>query len=183
MYLPPVKQVADIPVALAATVINPNAAPKETDMFFSGSFVDDITFWHWLIAGVILIVLEMFAPGVVFMWVGIAAMITGVVAWAAPGLSLEWLMIIFAALSVISIVSGRAYMKRRPNETDHPTLSNRGEKYVGRQFTLSEPIVGGYGKIKVDDTTWKVAGDDMPEGAKVEVVAVDGTVFKVEARD
>lgn len=144
---------------------------------------DDITFWHWLIAGVILIAFEMFAPGVVFMWVGIAAMITGVVAWLSPELSLEWLLIIFAVLSVVSVVSGRAYLKRNPLKSDHPTLNRRGEQYVGRHFTLSEPIVSGFGKIKVDDSTWKISGQDMPAGTNIEVVAVKGVVLKVEARD
>ena len=142
---------------------------------------DEITFWHWLIAGVVLIALEMVAPGVVFMWVGIAAIITGGVAWAWPGLSMEWLLILFAALSVVSVVLGRAYLKQNPLESDHPTLNRRGEQYIGRHFTLSEPIVGGFGKIKVDDTTWKVAGDDMPKDVKVQVIAVEGTVLKVKA--
>ncbi|HEY9080071.1 NfeD family protein [Magnetovibrio sp.] len=149
----------------------------------SVTFFDEITFWHWLIAGVILIALEMAVPGVVFMWIGIAAIITGGVAWASPDLAFEWLLIIFAVLSVLSVVLGRTYLKRHPLQSDHPKLNRRGEQYVGRHFTLSEPIVGGFGKIKVDDSTWKVAGEDMPQGAKVEVVAVDGVVLKVEARD
>lgn len=144
---------------------------------------DEITFWHWLIAGVILIALEMAVPGVVFMWIGIAAIITGIVAWASPDLAMEWLLIIFAVLSVLSVVLGRTYLKRNPLQSDHPKLNRRGEQYVGRHFTLSEPIVGGFGKIKVDDSTWKVSGDDMSVGAKVEVVAVNGVVLKVEARD
>jgi len=175
-----------LPASFIATVVTTppsEKAPAVSNLFFSGSIADEVTFWHWLIAGVILMAFEIFVPGVVFMWVGIAAILTGVIAWLAPGLSLEWLLIIFAVLSVVSIVSGRAYLKSRPDTSDHPTLSNRGAKYVGRQFMLSEPIVGGFGKIKVDDTTWKVAGDDMPIGAKVEVVEVDGTVFKVKARD
>lgn len=147
------------------------------------SFFDEITFWHWLIVGVILIGFEIFVPGVVFMWVGIAAVLTGIVAWLSPELAMEWLLIIFAALSVISVVLGRMYLKRNPVKTDHPTLNRRGEQYVGRVFTLSEPIVGGFGKIKVDDSTWKVSGDDMPEGVKVEVTAVYGTVLQVQARD
>lgn len=151
-------------------------------MSMSMMIFDEITFWHWLIAGVILIAFEMFVPGVVFMWVGIAAIITGVVAWAAPDLSLEWLLIIFAVLSVISVVSGRMYLTKRPLATDHPKLNRRGQRYVGRTFVLSEPIVDGYGKIKVDDSTWKISGPDLATGTKVEVVDVDGTVLKVEAQ-
>jgi len=167
---------------LASVLISP-PKPTERQLDMPMTIFDEITFWHWLIAGVILIALEMAAPGVVFMWVGIAAILTGVVAWASPDLAMEWLLIIFAVLSVLSVVLGRAYLKRNPLKSDHPKLNRRGEQYVGRHFTLSEPIVGGFGKIKVDDSTWKVAGDDMPVGAKVEVIAVNGVVLKVEARD
>jgi len=46
---------------------------------------------------------------------------------------------------------------------------------------LKEPIVNGAGKIKVDDTTWKISGTDMAAGDKVRVVGVDGVVLKVES--
>ncbi|MFC1672633.1 NfeD family protein [Pseudomonadota bacterium] len=144
---------------------------------------DEFTFWHWLIAGVLLIVLEIFAPGVVFMWVGIAAILTGVIAWLAPDLSVQWQMLVFAALAVSSVVAGRQWIKRNPTETDHPTLSNRGAKYVDRRFVLDEAIVGGFGKIKVDDTTWKVSGDDMDAGTHVVVTGIEGTVLTVEKQD
>ena len=141
------------------------------------------TFWHWLILGVLLIVLEIFAPGVVFLWVGVAAIVTGIVSWLAPDLGVQWQVIVFAVLSVASVLGGRAWLKSHPTKSDHPTLNRRGEQYIGRRFTLSEAISGGFGKIKVDDSTWKVAGKDMPEGGTVEVTSVDGTVLKVERRD
>ena len=141
------------------------------------------SFWHWLILGVLLIVLEIFAPGVVFLWIGIAALLTGVVAWLAPDLAVQWQVIMFAVLSVASVLGGRAWVKGHSSPSDHPTLNRRGEQYVGRRFMLSEAINGGFGKIKVDDSTWKVTGEDLPAGTPVEVTGVDGTVFKVERRD
>lgn len=140
------------------------------------------TFWHWLILGVLLIVLEIFAPGVVFLWVGVAAIATGGIAWAFPDLAVQWQVIIFAALAVVSVLSGRKWLKIHPVETDHPTLNRRGEQYTGRHFTLTDAITSGFGKIKVDDSIWKVSGEDMPEGTSVEVTGVDGTVLKVERR-
>lgn len=141
------------------------------------------SFWHWLILGVLLIVLEIFVPGVVFLWVGIAAVVTGLVAWLAPDLAVQWQVILFAALSVASVLSGRAWLRGHSTPSDHPTLNRRGEQYVGRHFKLAAAIEGGFGKITVDDSTWKVAGEDMPEGTQVEVTGVDGTVLKVERRD
>jgi len=172
-----------LPASLTATfaaVLKISPAPQKG---MEMGFFDEITFWHWLIGGVLFLVLEMLVPGVVFLWLSIAAILTGIVAFAAPDLSLQWLTILFSALSLISVVAGRTILKRSPDVTDHPKLNQRGEQYVGRTFILSEPIIDGFGKITVDDSTWKVSGKDMPEGANVEVIGVEGTVFKVEGRD
>ena len=92
-----------------------------------------------------------------------------------------YLCSLFTIFAVVSLVVHKRYLKNNPPVTDEPTLNRRGEQYVGRTFTLHEAIVNGSGKIKVDDSTWKVMGDDLGEGNKVKVVGVDGTVFKVEA--
>ena len=90
--------------------------------------------------------------------------------------------LIWAVLSVAAVVGSRLYLRRHPIETDRPTLNRRGEQYIGRHFTLEEPIVNGLGKIRVDDSTWKIEGPDaLPAGCKVKVTDVEGTVLKVEA--
>ena len=67
-------------------------------------------------------------------------------------------------------------------KTDEPLLNKRGEQYVGRTFTLEEAITNGFGKVKVDDSTWKVECEiDLDAGSKITVKSVDGTVLQVEA--
>ncbi|MCP5366220.1 MAG: NfeD family protein [Hyphomicrobiales bacterium] len=144
-----------------------------------GSLFDQIVFWHWLILALALGVLEMFAPGVLFLWLGIAAAITGLALLAIPSMSWEAQFLVFAGLSFAAVVAGRMWLRRRPIATDHPKLNRRGEQYVGRRFTLDEPIVNGVGKLRVDDTTWKITGDDLPAGSRVTVTGVDGTVLVV----
>ena len=58
--------------------------------------------------------------------------------------------------------------------------SQRGTQYIGRVFTLAEPIADGRGRLHVDDTMWKIEGDDVPAGTQVRVTGVDGVVLKVE---
>jgi hypothetical protein len=53
---------------------------------------------------------------------------------------------------------------------------------VGRDFTLDTPIVNGQGKIRVDDSTWKIRGKDCGAGSLVTVVGVDGVVLQVEVK-
>ena len=143
--------------------------------------LSSINFWHWLIVAVILLSVEMMIGAYYFLWMGIAAAIVGGIMYFMP--SLPWLaqVIVFTVLSLSSFILFKKYQKRNPVISDQPALNKRGQQYVGRVFTLNEPLVNGIGKVKVDDTTCKVSGEDMAAGAKVRVIAVDGTIFKVEA--
>ncbi len=142
--------------------------------------MEAITYWHWWILAVALLVLEVFAPGAFFLWMGVGAGIVGVILLIAPDMGWEYQFMVFSIFSVVSIASWRLFIRKHPAVSDKPTLNRRGEQYVGRVFTLSEPIVNGLGKIRVDDSTWKVMGEDCAAGAKIRVVNVDGTVLKVE---
>ena len=144
------------------------------------AFLAGIKFWHWMIAGVVLLIIEVAAPGAIFMWLGVAGFITGIVLAIFPSMGWEFQFLIFAVLSVVSIAAWRRYARNRPIETDKPALNRRGEQYVGRTLTLDQPIVNGVGKVRLADTLWKIEGDDLPKGATVKVAGVDGTVLKVE---
>lgn len=143
-------------------------------------WLDNAVYWHWWVLGVVLIILEAFSPGVYFIWMGVAAGVVGLVALLLPGLGWEFQLLLFALVSVASVFLVRLFFQRRPIATDQPKLNRRGEQYVGRTFTLNEPIVDGLGKIRVDDSTWKIEGEDCGAGTKVAVVGVDGVVLKVE---
>lgn len=141
-------------------------------------------FWYWWVAGLVLLLIEIVGPGYFFVWLATAAALTGVLAWLMPGLSFYWQAIIFSMCSIASILLSQAYAKKFLTEdTDHPTLNKRGEQYLGRVFNLYQAIENGQGKIKVDDTIWKVHGKDCGLAAKVKVVAVRGAVFDVEPVD
>ena len=141
---------------------------------------NSLTYWHWWILAVALIVLEVFAPGAVFIWMGVAAAVVGVILLIAPDMGWEYQFMVFSILSVVSIASWKVYQRKHPTETDRPTLNRRGEQYVGRIFTLDEPIVNGLGKIRVDDSTWKIEGADCAVGTQVKVTGVEGTILIVE---
>jgi len=137
-------------------------------------------YWHWWVLGIILITLEMFVTTSFFIWIGASAGLVGLLMVIFPKMSWEHQWLVFAVTSILSIVIWRIYAYKNPPTSEQPKLNRRGEQYVGRHFTLSEPITDGLGKIKVDDTMWKIAGDDCPAGSKIKVTSVDGTMLKVE---
>jgi len=143
---------------------------------------EELSHWHWWILAVALVILEVFAPGAFFLWLGIAAGVVGALVYLVPSLGWEYQVLAFSLLSVISIIVWRKFFRAQPSDTDQPNLNRRGEQYVGRLFTLNEPIVDGLGKIRVDDSTWKIRGEDCPVGSQVEVTGVDGTILKVRCK-
>jgi membrane protein implicated in regulation of membrane protease activity len=140
----------------------------------------NLNYWQWWVIALIFIILEMFAPGAFMLWLGIAAAVVGLIMAIFPGMGWETQYSIFAIVSVISIVGWKQMQLRNPRETDQPNLNMRGHQYVDRTFTLDEPVVNGLGKIKVDDSTWKIEGEDCPAGTKVKVTGVDGVILKIE---
>lgn len=144
--------------------------------------IDQLGHWHWWILAAVLIILEVFAPGAFFLWLGIAAAVVGGISYLIPAIGWEYQILVFSVLSVVSIIVWRKYFRQQPGDTDQPNLNRRGEQYVGRLFTLTEPIVDGMGKIRVDDSTWKIRGEDCPLGSQVEVTGVDGTILEVRCK-
>jgi hypothetical protein len=139
-----------------------------------------VVFWHWFALGAVLLIVELLAPGMFFLWMAESAIVVGAVLWVLPDLALEYQLIAFSVLSVASIVVFRKYLKKNPIGSDRPLLNRRADQYVGRVFTLDEPIVNGRGKIRVDDSIWRVQGQDCAAGVRVKVVAAEGVILRVE---
>lgn len=139
-----------------------------------------LIFWHWFGFAVILAILDV-ATGAnfYFVWCGLSAALVGVIMLVFPNMGWEYQLLIFGLGVMASLVVWRRYLKNHAT-TDRPNLNRRALQYVNRVFTLEEPIVNGRGKVKVDDSLWRVEGEDLPVGTKVRVVDVDGVVLKVE---
>jgi membrane protein implicated in regulation of membrane protease activity len=135
--------------------------------------------WNWLIFGVILMALELVAPGVFLFWLGLAALLTGSISFAyTPSWQAQILMFaVFAALAVP--VWRRFALNGAGRSTDSPFLNNRAAALVGRVFTLEKPIVDGAGTVRIDDTVWRVAGPDAPAGSRIKIVQADGASLTV----
>ena len=146
-------------------------------------WLDQVVFWHWWILAGFLLILELTAPAFLFLWLGMAAATVGLILLVFPSITLETQLVLFAIASVLSIIAWRRYRETNPTKTDQPNLNRRGHQYVGRVFSLDNPIINGEGKVTVDDSTWRVKGPDLPAGTSIKVVGVDGVIFAVEAAD
>jgi membrane protein implicated in regulation of membrane protease activity len=137
--------------------------------------------WTWFVAAGVLMLLELFSPGVFLLWLGIAAALTG---FADYLLDLPWQaeLLLFAVLSVVTVFAGRHfYQGSHMQPADNPYLNRRQMSYVGRSFTLREPIVNGRGKLTVEDTVWEIEGPDLAAGTRITVTAVRNMSLVVAA--
>ncbi|WP_407276243.1 NfeD family protein [Halothiobacillus sp. DCM-1] len=136
-------------------------------------------YWGWWILGLLLIVVEIFAPSSFFLWLGVAALAVGGIAFVLPSLIWPIEIALFAALSIIALLIGRRLFRPQRQTSDRPTLNKRGDQYLGRQFTLEAPIVNGVGWLHIGDSRWRVIGTDTPAGAQVTVTGVEGASLVV----
>ncbi|ASP34630.1 NfeD family protein [Labrenzia sp. VG12] len=129
--------------------------------------------WSWFVLGLILLGLEILAPGTIFLWFGLSALVVGVVSLV---FDFAWQIdvALFLVLSLASLLVGRRMMQRLASEKGDPGLNQRGSRYIGREFTLAAPLNEGAGNLSIDDTIWRITGPDLPAGTKVKVDAIDG---------
>lgn len=136
--------------------------------------------WTWITLGIALLGLELLVPGSFLMWLGLAALGVGLVAFL---LDLSWQMelVVFGVLALTFLFFGRRFFARRgDSSTDTPNLNDRAATHLGKQMVLGEPLSGGTGRVKLGDTMWRIEGPDLPAGTRVEVKATRGATLQVE---
>lgn len=138
--------------------------------------------WNWLILAALLFVLEVTSPGIFFMWFGLAAAATGVLAFAFA-IGWQWQLVWFCLLALAAVVIALKYLRKHPFQSERPLLNERAVQHIGQCFDLIDPIVNGRGSIKIGDSIWRVEGPELPKGARVRVLGADGTLLKVGAAE
>lgn len=138
----------------------------------------------WTVLALLLVGLEVLAPGAFMLWLAFAAGAMVAIVWVFPGLS--WLVqaILFVGLGFVSIMVYRRWFRGNDTEpTDQPALNRRTAQLVGRIVPLERAIQRGTGRVQIADAYWEVSGPDLPAGASVRIVGAEGMTLKVEAAD
>jgi len=129
----------------------------------------------WLVAGLALLLLEMLAPGVFMMWLGLAACGTGLIVLAS-GIGFELQVVTCGVLAAIALAVGLR-LRRAPAR-----LNTQQAGLVGRAATALS-FAGREGRVRLGDSDWAArVPADVPApavGARLRVEGVDGTVLVV----
>lgn len=135
----------------------------------------------WLSLGGVLLAVEMLGGNGYLLWSGIASIITGLICWVYP-FSWEWQGTFFAILTLLATWFWWRWQHRaaRRQPAGEAFLNQRGKQLIGRKFILENTLVNGHGNVRVGDSSWPVVADqDLPAGATVEVLAVDGITLRI----
>jgi membrane protein implicated in regulation of membrane protease activity len=134
--------------------------------------------WLWLIGGVLLLILEVIAPGFFLVFIGAAAIATGLFTvlfdlGTAPQLAL------FALYAAIAVLGGRRFYANRTPSAD-PLLNDRAGRLVGKVVTVVAAVDDHDGRVRVGDSDWSARGGPAAVGERVKITGVDGNCLTVE---
>lgn len=135
--------------------------------------------WAWVAIGLALGALELAVPGIYFIWLAIAALVTGAMA-AVLDLGVTVQVVNFVFLSLIIAYSAKRFLRDRPIESSNPTLNQRGSQMVGQTAVVAKAIQGGEGRVTIGDSEWIARGPDSDVGTRVRITSAQGAAVMVE---
>ena len=136
--------------------------------------------WLWLIGGVVLLIAEVIAPGFFLIFIGAAAIITGVLAMAL-GLPIPVQLGAFAILAFLSArLVGRRFYATRYDYSPDPFLNNKIGRLLGKVVVVVQAVDSHGGRVRVGDSEWSARGGPAAVGERVRIVDLDGNCLKVE---
>ena len=137
-----------------------------------------VNYWFWLSLGLVLVIVEMIVPGVFFLWFGIGAFATGIIAFFVKGIAIRYLTAIFGVFSLIAVFLGRRYVK--PLMEKNNGLNDGNSKYAGKTVKAESGFENGMGRVFMGDTVWEAQCDSPVKGGdSLKVVSVKDSVLIV----
>lgn len=139
--------------------------------------MENILWWHWIVLGIILVLMEMVVPSFTIFWFGLGALVTGVALAILPEISLKWQILIFSVSSVIFTVFWfRLFVSRRKTKT----LMEDEETAIGQTGIAATRalIPGEIGRVAfsvpvLGEESWMYQADESIEtGNRVRVIAI-----------
>ena len=139
--------------------------------------------WHWVVLGIVLLLLELAVPAFFLVWFGLGALIVGVVLLAVPSLSFAWQVLIWTVFSLASIwlwfkVFKPGFYKTRAGMSKGAVIGEVGlvirdiRPFEKGQIRFQKPVLG--------DEVWEsIADEEIKAGERVKVLEVEGNILKV----
>jgi membrane protein implicated in regulation of membrane protease activity len=143
----------------------------------------NLLWWHWMVLGIVLVLLELAVPAFFLVWFGVGALVVGLVLLAVPGLSFAWQVLVWIACSILFIwlwfkVFRPGFHKTRAGMSKGALIGEVGlvirdiRPFEKGQVRFQKPVLG--------DEVWEsLADDEIKAGERVKVLDVEGNILKV----
>mgnify|MGYP003594719304 FL=1 len=142
-----------------------------------------LEWWHWEIAGLALVLLELAVPAFFVIWFGFGAMLVGLVLLVAPGLALSAQIGVWVLASVAMTVLWFRVFKRSQHKTLIGTAAGEVIGEIGLLVSAVAPFERGKVRFQrpvLGAEEWAcVAESAIAAGQRVRVVSVEGSYVKV----
>ena len=135
--------------------------------------------WLWMIGGVLLFIAEIIAPGFFLVFIGAAAILTGLFT-VLFGLGLAPQLALFVLYALLAVLAGRRFYGNRATDSVDPLLNDRAGRLVGKVVTVVAEVDDHNGRVRVGDSEWTARGGPAGPGERVRITGVDGNCLNVE---
>ena len=137
---------------------------------------ENLNYMHWLVIGLVLIIIELFVWSVFLLWIGASAITVSIIFYLMTEISGTLQLIIFLVLS-----SSATYLSKRyyPVKTVDDQLNDKAKKHIGKECII-ESIENGVTKVKIGESLWFAKGSNLSAGQTVKIIDVESSTFIIE---
>ncbi len=143
----------------------------------------DISWWHWLILGFVLIAVEIAAPIFFIIWFGLGAICVGLILLLAPAIGLTLQVGLWGVLSLFFTLLWFGVFRQKNLITQDGTAQGGVAGEVGLLISDVTPFERGQVRFQrpvLGTDTWPcVADEPISAGARVQILAVEGNWVRI----
>ena len=126
----------------------------------------------WLLCGVIGLALELILPGLIVLFFGCGALLTGIAAWIFPSLQIEGQLIVFVVSSVVLLLVFRKMLRNRFFNKSKESDDELADEYIGKTAVALTDFTDGRGEVEFKGSKWEALS--VNEIRKGDTVVISG---------
>ena len=143
----------------------------------------EFLWWHWVVFGIVLTLLELAVPAFFLVWFGLGAIVVGVLLVIFPGMAFAYQVVAWTAFSLLliwlwfkvfkpQVFKTRAGMARGSLIGEVGLVTRDIRPYEKGQVRFQKPMLG--------EDVWESRADsEIKSGERVRVLDVEGNTLKV----
>lgn len=137
----------------------------------------------WLLCGVIGLALELILPGLIVLFFGCGALLTGIATWIFPSLQIEGQLIVFVVSSVVLLLVFRKMLRNRFFNKSKESDDELADEYIGKTAVALTDFANGHGEVEFKGSKWEaLSADEIRKGETVVISSRESIKLTVEKK-